>query len=413
VKDIYIIGVGMTPFGKQPQQTVKNLTATAVTAALSDAGLTLENLGAAFFANTGQGLLEGQQLVRGQVALRDMGLQSIPVINVENACASASSALQLACQAVAAGQTPVALAVGAEKMVIEDRLKMFSLFDTAWDVSTADENYRRLQAMVETPESDQPVDGQRSLFMDIYAFLARLHMEHFGTTQEHLAMVAAKNHTHSVNNPLSQYRQAMTVDEVMAARTISWPLTLPMCAPVSDGAAAAIVCHGDALTDAQRKRAVPVLACEIGIGSDRQPEQFDQHLCRLIASRAYEQAGVGPPDISVAEVHDATAFAELQQTENLGFCELGAGGALVASGATKLGGRIPVNPSGGLQSKGHPIGATGLAQINELVTQLRGEAGKRQVENARFAVAENGGGFHGFEEAVAAITILAEPGTRA
>ena len=179
MKDIYIIGVGMTPFGKQPQQTVKNLTATAVTAALTDAGLTLEKLGAAFFANTGQGLLEGQQLVRGQVALRDMGLQSIPVINVENACASASSALQLACQAVAAGQTPVALAVGAEKMVIEDRQKMFSLFDTAWDVSTADENYRRLQAMVETPESDQPVDGQRSLFMDIYAFLARLHMEPF------------------------------------------------------------------------------------------------------------------------------------------------------------------------------------------------------------------------------------------
>ncbi len=341
-----------------------------------------------------------------------MGLQSIPVINVENACASASSALQLACQAVAAGQTPVALAVGAEKMVIEDRQKMFSLFDTAWDVSTADENYRRLQAMVETPESAQPIDGQRSLFMDIYAFLTRLHMNHFGTTQEHLAMVAAKNHTHSVNNPLSQYRQAMTVDEVMAARTISWPLTLPMCAPVSDGAAAAIVCHGDALTDAQRERAVPLLACEIGIGSDRQPEQFDQHLCRLIANRAYEQAGVGPADISVAEVHDATAFAELQQTENLGFCELGAGGALVASGATKLGGRIPVNPSGGLQSKGHPIGATGLAQIAELVTQLRGEAGKRQVENARFAIAANGGGFHGFEEAVAAITILAEPGSR-
>ncbi|RLA15938.1 MAG: thiolase family protein [Gammaproteobacteria bacterium] len=409
MKDIYITGVGMTPFGKQPQQTVKSLTNTAVSAALVDASLELASLGAAYFANTGQGLLEGQQMVRGQIALRAMGVQGIPVINVENACASGSSALQLACQAVAAGQTPIALAVGAEKMVIDDRERMFSLFDTAWDVSVADESYRRLQAMVEDADTDPDNVATRSLFMDIYGFLTRLHMAHFDTTQEHLAMIAAKNHTHSVHNPLSQYRQAMTVDEVMAARPISWPLTLPMCAPVSDGAAAAIVCHSDVLTEEQKQRAVPVLACEIGIGSDRQPEQFDQHLCRLIANRAYEQAGVGPADMSVAEVHDATAFAELQQTENLGFCSLGDGGALVASGATTLGGQIPVNPSGGLQSKGHPIGATGLAQIAELVTQLRGETGKRQVEGARFAIAENGGGFHGYEEAVAAITILGQP----
>ena len=179
-------------------------------------------------------------------------------------------------------------------------------------------------------------------------------MEQFGTTQAQLAMVAAKNHTHSVDNSRSQYRRAMSVEEVLAAKTISWPLTLPMCAPVSDGGAAAIVCHGDLLTDQQRQRAVPVLACEIGIGSNRKPEAFDEHLCRRIANRAYEKAGIGPADISLAEVHDATAFAEIQQTENLGFCELGGGGPLVESGATTLGGRLPVNPSGGLQSKGHP-----------------------------------------------------------
>ncbi len=408
----------MTHFAKQPDQTVKTLTHTAVTAALADAGLGLEQIGAAYFANSGQGLLEGQQLVRGQVALRAMGLQNVPVINVENACASGSSALQLACMAVAAGQTEIALAVGAEKMFIDDRQRMFSLFDTAWDVATADENYQRLQALVETPGGGSADDatpgepaGQRSLFMDIYTFLARLHMDHFGTTQEQLAMVAAKNHDHSVNNPLAQYRQPMTVAEVLAAKPISWPLTLPMCAPISDGGAAVIACHADALTAEQKSRAIPVLACEIGIGSDRRADQFDQHLCRLIAQRAYNQAGIGPEDISVAEVHDATAFAELQQTENLGFCELGKGGELVASGATRLGGRIPVNPSGGLQSKGHPIGATGLAQIIELVAQLRGEAGKRQVEAPRFAIAENGGGFHGYEEAVATITILGGPQT--
>ena len=409
MKDIYIVGVGMTPFGKQADASVKSLTEQAVSAALEDADLALGDIGSAYFANTGQGHLEGQQLVRGQIALRAMGLEGVAVVNVENACASASTALQLACNSVAAGQTPIALAVGVEKMTVEDRKLMFSLFDTAWDVTDAAQGYQRLQALVETPETDIKVD-QRSLFMDIYAFLARFHMEQFGTTQAQLAMVAAKNHTHSVDNSRSQYRRAMSVEEVLAAKTISWPLTLPMCAPVSDGGAAAIVCHGDLLTDQQRQRAVPVLACEIGIGSNRKPEAFDEHLCRRIANRAYEKAGIGPADISLAEVHDATAFAEIQQTENLGFCELGGGGPLVESGATTLGGRLPVNPSGGLQSKGHPIGATGLAQVFELVTQLRGETGSRQVENARFGIAENGGGFHGYEEAVAAITILAKPG---
>jgi acetyl-CoA acetyltransferase len=179
-----------------------------------------------------------------------------------------------------------------------------------------------------------------------------------------------------------------------------------MCAPISDGAAAAILVREDALDRFDRSRAVKVCASVLGSGSDRKPEEVEKHICHRAAMKAYNQAGVGPADMSVAEVHDASAFAEIVQVENLGFCDFGDGGKLAERGDTALGGRIPVNPSGGLESKGHPIGATGLGQIYELVLQLRGEADQRQVPDARFAIAENGGGFHGYEEAAACITIL-------
>jgi acetyl-CoA acetyltransferase len=242
--------------------------------------------------------------------------------------------------------------------------------------------------------------------MDVYAAFAKAHMAAFGTTQRQIAAVSAKNHAHSVFNPLAQYQRSMTVEEVLAAPSVVWPLTLPMCAPVSDGAAAAILCSEEALQRAAGRRAVEVLSATVLTGVPRSPEEFDRHLAAIGARRAYEEAGIGPADISVAEVHDATAFAEIQQIENLGFCEFGAGGQFTESGQSRIGGRLPVNPSGGLESKGHPIGATGLGHIFELVTQLRGEAGPRQVDGARFAMAENGGGLYGIEEAVAAITIL-------
>jgi acetyl-CoA acetyltransferase len=180
-----------------------------------------------------------------------------------------------------------------------------------------------------------------------------------------------------------------------------------MCAPISDGAAAAIVCSEAALAKlAQRQRAIRVLASVVATGTNRRPEDIGQHLTVRAAKKAYEMAGVGPKDISVAEVHDATAIGEIIQSENLGFCAFGEGGPLAERGETTLGGRIPINTSGGLESKGHPIGATGIGQLHELVQQLRGEAGARQVPGARLAIAENGGGLYGIEEAVAAITIL-------
>ena len=407
--DVYLVGVGMTPFGKFLDRTVKDLTLEAVTGALADAGAGKADIESAFFANTSQSPMEGQYMVGGEIALREMGFSGIPISNVENACASASTAFHLAYTNIKAGLSDVALAVGAEKMTSRDKTKSMAIFDGAWDVHGVDELTRRLLQLGEgmTPPPGREADANmRSVFMDVYAALAKFHMKTFGTTERQLAAVAAKNHHHSTFNPLSQYRNDMSIDDVLNARMISWPLTLPMCAPISDGAAAAILVGEEALDRFDRKRAVKICASVLGSGSDRKPEEVEKHICRRAALKAYDIAGVGPEDMSVAEVHDASAFAEIVQVENLGFCKFGDGGKLAERGETALGGRIPVNPSGGLESKGHPIGATGLGQIYELVLQLRGEAGQRQVENARFAIAENGGGFHGYEEAAACITIL-------
>jgi acetyl-CoA acyltransferase len=296
-----------------------------------------------------------------------------------------------------------------------DRRRSFAVFEGAWDVAEAEETAARLRRLAEGVEAPAGADAgsaQRSLFMDVYASLAKYHMKRYGSTPRQLAAIAAKNHRHSTLNPLSQYQQAMTVDEVLAAREVVWPLTLPMCAPISDGAAAAIVCNRGGLQRlTQAGRAVPILATVVSGGVDREPTQLERQIGRIAANRAYEVAGVGPNDISFAELHDATAYAEIQQAENLGFCEYGAGGWIAERGETSLGGRIPLNTSGGLESKGHPIGATGLGQIHELVTQLRAEAGPRQVENARIGMAENGGGFYKCEEAVVCINILGKAGT--
>ena len=410
MENVYVVGVGMTPFGKLADVSIKAMTRQAVEAALADAGVGADALQAAYFGNASQGHMEGQQMIRGQVALRSMGIGGIPVVNVENACASGSTALNLALNFVRSGEGDVALAVGAEKMFSRDRDLMFSVFDSAWVVAEADairERLLRLGEGVEVPPgttSNKPY----SVFMDVYAAFARHHMKRFGTTQRQLAAVAAKNHRHSQHNPLSQYRDSYTVDEVLAAPPITYPLTLPMCSPISDGAAATVVCTEAGLRrlGIDRKRAIRVLASVLQTGSDRDPSELDKHCTVLAAKRAYEKAGIGPSDVSVAEVHDATAMGEIIQVENLGFCAFGDGGPLAERGDTTIGGRIPVNPSGGLESKGHPVGATGLGQVHELVTQLRGEAGARQVAGARIALAENGGGLQGIEEAVACVTIL-------
>ena len=250
----------------------------------------------------------------------------------------------------------------------------------------------------------------RSIAMDTYGVQANDHMHRYGTTREQIAIAAAKNHMHGSLNPKAQYRFRMTKEEVLADRTVSGPLTRAMCAPIGDGAAAALVCseaYLRRLPDHVRSRAVRIRASAISGGKHRAADE--PSLSRIAADRAYQTAGVSPQNIDVAEVHDATSFCEIYQVEMLRFCPEGEGGRLVESGATTLGGHIPVNTSGGLVSKGHPIAATGLSMISEVVTQLRGQAEGRQVAGAKIGLVENGGGVIGLEEAVCAVTILEAP----
>lgn len=400
----------MTGLGKFVERSVKDLTREAVDLALRDAGAKVEDIQAAWFSNTRQGLLEGQNGVRGQCALRPLGFQRIPITNVENACASGSTALLQAVAHIKAGLCDTTLVVGAEKMFFPDkRDAMFNAFKGGTDIHRIDEFHKRVLGMCTDliPEELRQQDtGQRSFFMDSYAAQARLHMQTFGTTQRQFAAAAAKNHWHSTMNPLAQYRDDMSVEEVLNGRLIAWPFTLPMCAPISDGAAAAIVCSCDALKRYNSQRAIKIRGISLVSGTDRAADDFAQHIGRLAALDAYDQAAIDPEDIDVVEVHDASAYAEIQQIENLGLCPIGEGGAFTEAGHTKLGGKVPVNPSGGLVSKGHPVGATGIMQLHELATQLRGEAQQRQVANARIAVAENGGGFYETEEAATVVTVL-------
>jgi acetyl-CoA acyltransferase len=400
---IYIIGVGMSRFGVRRDASVKDLTREAVAGAIADAGAQLADIDAAYFGNTVQAALEGQIVVPGQMALRSMGFEQIPIVNVENACATGGTALNQAVMHVRAGAGDVVLAVGVDKTNTDDKKKMLAVFEGGVDVHDLD----GVRAILHELGGDVADDGgNRSLFMDIYAALARAHMDTFGTTKRQLAIVSEKNHAHAVDNPLAHFRKALSLDEILAARTVVEPLTLPMCAPMTDGAAAAIVCNASGLRRFAGARPVRVLASAIRTGSVRGLSEWDRSVSRRTAQVAYEQAGVGPTDVSVAEVHDASAFGEILQAEMLGFCEIGAGGKLAESGATTLGGSLPINPSGGLESKGHPMGASGLAQIYELVGQLRGENGPRQVPDARIALAENGGGMYGGEEAVVSVTLL-------
>jgi len=407
--EVFIAGISMTPLGRHVDRSVKDLTRAAVQAALQDAGLADADVQAAWFSNTRQGVMEGQNSIRGQVALHAAGFGGIPVFNTENACASSSSGLAQACAWIEAGMADVALVIGVEKMHYEGRREdMLRAFLGGTDVHRLAETQAALQALGAGigPQAAAQADA-RSFFMDVYAALARHHMERHGTTQRQIAAVAAKNHWHSTMNPLAQYRHPMSVEEVLADHPVVWPLTRSMCSPLSDGAAAAVLVSARALPRlAHARRAVRVTGIGVASAQQRPLEALEHHCARRAAAAAYEMAGAGPGDMDVAEVHDATAFAEILQTENLGLCPPGTGGAFAERGQTRLGGHIPVNVSGGLVSKGHPIAATGLVQLHELVMQLRHEAGARQVQGARLAVAENGGGWVGPEEACCVVTVL-------
>ena len=412
MSNIYVAGIAMTVFGRHPERSLHDLAGEALQGALKDAGCRASDIGVAYYTGMTNGFLQGQLSIPGQVIFSKIGIEGVPVYNVENACASGSSGFNLAVQSLKAGTTDVALAIGVEKMNIPDKLKAFSLFEAGWDVSRAAENCQTLLRMGEgiTPVAGSESERPYSKFMTIYAAMCRYHMKTYGTTQRQIAAVCAKNHSHSAHNPFSQFRQPFTIDEVLAAPPITYPITLPMCAPLSDGAAAAILCTEMGLKriGADRSRCIKVAASIIRSFTHRRLDEPEKSIGRLAALQAYEIAGLGPDDMHVAEVHDASAMGEIIQAENLGLVPLGGGGPAAERGEFTVGGRIPINPSGGLESKGHPLGATGIGQLYELVTQLRGEAGARQVAGARHAIQENGGGLQGIEEAALAIHILSK-----
>ncbi|WP_011296138.1 thiolase family protein [Cupriavidus necator] len=412
MSNIYIVGIAMTVFGRHIERSLDDLAGEALRGALQDAGCHAGAIGAAFYSGVTNGHLQGQISIPGQVVFSKIGLEGIPVFNVENACASGSTAVHLAVQSLKVGACDVALAIGAEKMNVPDKAKSFALFDGGWDVSRVEENFANLVKLGEgvAPPPGSESDRPYSRFMSIYAALCRYHMKTYGTTQRQIAAVSAKNHGHSVHNPLSQFRKPFTIDEVLAAPPITYPITLPMCAPITDGAAAAILCTEEGLRriGAVRSRCIKVAASVIRSFTHRGIDEPERSIGHLAALQAYEQAGLGPDDMGVAEVHDASAMGEIIQAENLRLVPLGQGGPAAERGEFTIGGRIPINTSGGLESKGHPLGATGIGQLYELVTQLRGEAGPRQVEGARHAIQENGGGLQGIEEAALVIHILSK-----
>jgi len=407
--DVVIAGTGMTRFGKFPEATIRTMAEEAVSGALADAGMRPQDVGMVFFSNAVAGVITGQEMIRGQVALRHTGLLGTPIVNVENACASASTAFHLAVSAVASGSVDVALAVGSEKLTHPDKTRSFAAIGTAVDLFQVDELKRWIRdeaagsAGSPLPVDAEEDDSKRSFFMDVYAANTRAYMCRSGATVEDFAEVAVKSHAHAALNPYAQYRTPVTAAEVLASRSVAHPLTVLMCSPIGDGAAAVVVCSPErarrAGIDPVRVRASVLLS-----GTDHGPDELGSVV--RASALAFERAGIGPHDLDVIEVHDAAAPAELMTYEELGLCPKGGGPALLRSGATRLGGRHVVNPSGGLLSKGHPIGATGCAQLVELADQLRGRCGKRQVSGARTALAENAGGFLTTDNAAVAITVL-------
>jgi acetyl-CoA acetyltransferase len=384
----------MTRFQRSAELSIKALAAEATKAAIADADLATDAVQAVFFANAMAGLVTGQEMIRGQAALRETGLLGLPIFNVENACASGSTATHLANLAVASGWVDVALAVGVERMSHLDPTVTARALGAGIDVERASE----FNALI-YGDSGLAATDSNSPFMDLYASLTRAYMQRSGATVLDFAEVAAKNRRNASDNPCARFRDAITVSEVLESRSISPPLTLLMCSPIADGAAAIVFA-------ASRDRAPSARRVFVRASTVRSGGDGGRDAVALAAKDSYEQAALGAADLDVIELHDAAAPAELMLYEELGLCGPDDGPDFLRSGKSARGGSQPVNPSGGLLSRGHPVGATGCAQLVELTLQLRGCAAGRQVAGARAGLAQNGGGFLSEGAATSTVTIL-------
>lgn len=366
MRDVYILGVGTTACGRFPEKAAHILGRESAWAAIQDAGIHPRKIEIAFCGHVYQGMGVGQR------TLKEIGLVGQPIINIEGACGSGTLAFWEAWRSIAYGQYDVALALGVE-------------------------NLSRILSGGPLPLEDDDVEVALGMGMpSLYAMRAQRYMEEYGVSAETLAKVVVKSRKHAALNPVAQFRKETTVEEVLNSPMIADPLTRNQCCPVGDASASAVLCSGELVKQlAKNKTPIKVLGCAAQSGKYTGPDKMicdpSENVSRT-ANMAYEQAGLGPEDMDLAEIHDAFSVAEMIVTEALGFCEKGAGARLIEEERTSLGGDIAVNPSGGLLSRGHPIGATGLLQIAEIVWHLRGEAGARQVEGANVGIIETMGG---------------------
>ena len=366
MREVYIIGAGMTQFGKHLERSLRDLGREACLLAIQDAGVMPRDVEAGYCGNALAPAIQGETGV-GQNVFWEVGIGGIPIVNVENACASGSTALREGWMAVAGGFYDVVMVAGVEKAVMPK--------GTMLNVGAGE---------LETKLGE--------VFPGYFATIAQKHMERYGTTREQMAQVSVKNHIHGSLNPYAQFQKKFTMEEVLNSPMIADPLTLYSCCPNSDGGAALVLCSKEKATRANG-RAIRIAASVLTTGTyvnQRDITNWDVEI--RAAQQAYKMASLGPEDLDVVEVHDAFTICEIIHYEGLGLCPLGEGGRLLDEGATELGGRIPVNPSGGLLSKGHPVGASGVAQVVEIVWHLRGQAGERQVEGARVGLADMMGG---------------------
>jgi acetyl-CoA acetyltransferase len=414
---VYILGLGSTAVGRQPERSFTDLTREAIVAAFADGGVDdPEVLDQVWFSNYMMDFW-GQRACRGQEVLTPIVLEGLlpaclPIVNVEAGCASGSVAFHEAWKHVLSGQSEVALAVGVEKMndptrPAEEALEWIGAAAGNLDPVAYWKPYHDLAAEIGTTFDV----STGSFAMHCYALWAKEHMHIYGTTVEQIAAAAAKNHTNAVDNPRAQYRFPLTVEQVLEDRVVSDPLTRAMCAPTGDAAAAVLICSGSYLARQPQEvqdRALRISGHALGGGHRGvRLTSGDRRRAPIRAAQlAYRMAGVCADDLDLVELHDATSFAEIHLVEDLGLCEPGKGGIFTASGESQRDGRIPVNASGGLVSRGHPIGATGILMLLEASLQLRGEAGAIQLEDPRVALVENGGGIVGHDVAVCSVTIL-------
>jgi len=384
---VLVRGTGMTRFGRHLDLSMKDMGREATQAALADAGVGVEDIDAVFFSNSLAGLITGQETIRGEVVLYPMGFGTVPIHNVENACASGGDALHLAWTSLMAGIHGTVLVLGVEKANHQDRQRTFSAYASGTDVEQGF-------------QAGSGAGTDRTPLVDRQAGLALGLMEEYGLTREAFARIASKAYTYAAMNPMAHRQGGATPEEVLASRMVVDPITAKMSSPVSDGAAAAVLTVG-APRPGDVRIASSRLASRPPLGQDNGPSSV-----QAATTAAYRDAGIGPDELDLAEVHDASVAYEVISWVDCGLCPPGDQLDWAMSGHTGPGGPFPVNTSGGLIARGHALGASGVAQVHELVLQLRGTAGDRQVEGARTALAQVGGGVIDGKTAVSSAHLL-------